>query len=54
MEKSILVEIDRMKEIMGLRLLTESKIPFIDDFIEKLAKNADEGDLAARNLFSNI
>jgi hypothetical protein len=54
MEKSILVEINRMKEIMGLRLLTESKIPFIDDFIEKLAKNADEGDLAARNLFSNI
>lgn len=54
MEKSILVEINRMKEIMGLRLLMESSLPFVDEFIEKLAKNAEDGDIAARNLFSDI
>ena len=54
MKKSILVEVNRMKEIMGLRLLMESSLPFVNDFIEKLAKNADEGDTVARNLFSDI
>ena len=54
MENYTLVEINRMKEIMGLRLLTESKLPFVDDFIKKLAKNADEGDTASKKLFKDI
>jgi hypothetical protein len=54
MKKSILVEVNRMKEIMGLRLLMESSLPFFDEFIEKLAKNAEDGDMVARNLFSDI
>jgi len=57
MEKKILEEIVRMKEIMGIRVISEASNPIkpiVDDIIQKFAKKATTGDSDLKSRFKNF